>query len=276
MELLKKINNSEFKDIPDFQGWIGDAKFGLHQLTQYFNKNNKYDVLEIGCGIGLLLASLKEKFPNIITQGIEPYKAGFERLKATKNLLPKSISINYLKFEDFNPNKKYDIIYSVNVFEHLLNWKLYLDKTKEWLKPNGVNVILCPNYSFPYESHFKIPILFNKKITYVFFKNKIDRFEEEKKSLGLWNSLNFIKMRNIKSYCLNNEMKFKYCNNIFNDIINRLDEDKEFQNRQNFVGFIAKNLKKLGVLKFLNKNTFHSFHPYMKIEITKKSSNEKN
>ena len=79
----------------------------------------------------------------------------------------------------------------------------------------------------------------------MFFKNKkIDRFEKEKNLLGLWNSLNFIKMRNIKNYCLNNEMKFKYCNNIFNDI-NRLDEDKEFQNRQNFVGFIAKNLKSL-------------------------------
>ena len=71
-------------------------------------------------------------------------------------------------------------------------------------------------------------------------------------------------------------MKFKYCNNIFNDIINRLDEDKEFQNRQNFVGFIAKNLKKFGVLNFLNIKIFHSFHPYMKIEITKKSSNDKN
>ena len=270
MELLKKNNNLEFLDVPDFQGWIGDAKFGLHQLSNYFNKKKKYEVLEIGCGIGLLLASLKAKYPNIITQGIEPYKGGFDRLKATKNLLPKSINIQYLKFEDFKPKKKYDIIYSVNVFEHLLNWKLYLDKTKEWLKPNGINIILCPNYSFPYESHFKIPIIFNKKITQILFKNKINKFEKEKKSLGLWNSLNFIKMRNIKSYCLKNDMKFKYCNNILHDIVNRLEEDKEFQKRQNFVGFFAKYLKKFGFLKFLNSNAFHFFHPYMKIEVTKK------
>ena len=86
----------------------------------------------------------------------------------TKNLIPKSIGIRNLRFEDFKPRKKYDIIYSVNVFEHLLDWKLYIDKTKEWLKPQGVNIILCPNYSFPYESHFKIPILLNKEITYFF------------------------------------------------------------------------------------------------------------
>ena len=41
MELLKKNNNLEFSDVPDFQGWIGDARFGLHQLSNYFNKKKK-------------------------------------------------------------------------------------------------------------------------------------------------------------------------------------------------------------------------------------------
>tara|TARA_B100000035_G_C20939802_1_gene526961 strand:+ start:24 stop:845 length:822 start_codon:yes stop_codon:yes gene_type:complete len=272
VELFTKIRNLKFQDIPDLQGWIGDAKFGLQQLSNYLDKNEKYDILEIGCGIGILLACLQEQYPKIITEGIEPYKGGFDRLKATKNLIPKSIGIRNLKFEDFKPRKKYDIIYSVNVFEHLLDWKLYIDKTKEWLKPQGVNIILCPNYSFPYESHFKIPILLNKKLTYLFFKNKINKFEKENKSLGLWHSLNFIKMRDIKNYCIKNNLKFKYHNQIFNDIINRLDDDKEFKKRQSFVGFFAKNLQKFGVLNLLNNNIFHSFHPYMKIEITKSGS----
>ena len=71
-------------------------------------------------------------------------------------------------------------------------------------------------------------------------------------------------------------MQFRYCNNVFTDIVNRLDEDKEFKKRQNFVGFFAKKLKKFGLLGLLNHNTFHSFHPYMKIEITRKRANEKN
>ena len=275
MKLLKKIYDLEFSDIPDFQGWIGDAKFGLHQLSNYFYKKKKLEVLEIGCGIGLLLAFLKEKYPNITTHGVEPYKAGFDRLKATKKILPKNINITYKNFEDFKPKKKYDIIYSVNVFEHLLNWKLYLDKTKEWLKPNGVSIILCPNYSFPYESHFKIPILFNKKITYALFKNKINHFEKENKSHGLWNSLNFIRMRDIQNYCLKNDLKFKYCNKIFHDIINRLDNDRDFRNRQKLVGLFAKNLKKYGFLYLLDNNFFHFLHPYMKIEITIKNASKK-
>ena len=270
MQLFKKIKNLEYSDIPDIEGWIGDAKFGLSQLVSYFEKKKKYQVLEIGCGIGILLAALKEVYPNITAEGIEPYKAGFDRLKVAKKSISKNINIKYLKFEDFNPKKKYDVIYSINVFEHLLDWKLYLSKTKKWLKPNGINIILCPNYSFPYESHFKLPILVNKKVTYFFFKNKINNFEKKTKSQGLWDSLNFIKMRNIKSYCLMSDLEFKYCNQVFKDIINRLDEDKEFKKRQWVVGFIAKQLKKFGIIYLLNRSIFHNFHPYMKIIIKKK------
>ena len=276
MEILSKIKDLKIHDIPDLEGWIGDAKFGINQLSQYFSNKNKFEVLEIGCGIGILLAFLKEKFPNLSVEGIEPYLGGFGRLEIAKNIIPKNININYLKFENFQPKKKYDVIYSVNVFEHLLNWELYLKKTEEWLKPEGINIILCPNYSFPYESHFRIPIILNKKITYVFFKNKIDKFERDKKALGLWESLNFIKMRDIKNYCFNNELRFKYCEQVFNDIVNRLDVDEEFKKRQSFVGLCAKSLQRLGFIKLFNNNIFHTFHPYMKIEIVKKRSNENN
>ncbi|MBF97235.1 MAG: hypothetical protein CMJ13_08440 [Pelagibacterales bacterium] len=276
MEVLNNIKSLKIKNIPDLEGWIGDAKFGINQLSQYFHKKNKFEILEIGCGIGLLLASLKEKFPSLSVEGIEPYKGGFGRLKIAKKIIPKNININYLNFENFNPKKKYDIIYSVNVFEHLLDWKLYLKKTEEWLKPGGINIILCPNYSFPYESHFNIPVILNKRITYFFFKNKINKFERKNKALGLWKSLNFIKMRNVRKYCENNDLNFKYCNQIFTDMVRRLDEDLEFKKRQNFIGACAKKLKSIGFINLLNNNIFYSLHPYMKIEITKKKTNEKN
>ena len=58
-----------------------DANFGLQQLSGYFNNNKKYEVLEIGCGIGILLSVIKEKYPHIRVEGIEPYKGGFDRLR---------------------------------------------------------------------------------------------------------------------------------------------------------------------------------------------------
>ena len=59
--------------------------------------------------------------------------------------------------------------------------------------------------------------------------------------------MGFIKLyknEKIKKYCIKRNLNFKYCNQIFKDIVNRLDEDKEFQNRQSIVGFFAKILKK--------------------------------
>ena len=105
MKLFKEIKKLQFEDVPDLKGWIGDAHFGLQQLSEYFSNNQKYEVLEIGCGIGILLAAIKEKYPNISLEGIEPYKGGFDRLKATKSLIPNNIGIKYLKFEDFEPKK---------------------------------------------------------------------------------------------------------------------------------------------------------------------------
>ncbi len=270
MKILEDLRKLKIADI---DGWIGDANFGFEQLSNYFNHNKKLDILEIGCGIGILMAIFQKNFDNLSLEGIEPYKGGFERLKSSRKILPKKINIIHSKFEDFKPKKKYDIIYSVNVFEHLRNWRQYLQKTESWLKPNGKNIILCPNYSFPYESHFKIPIIVNKHITHRVFKKRIESFERENNSLGLWKSLNFIKMREIEKYCIEENLNFNYCDEVFTDIINRLDQDSEFKKRQNFVGQTAKIFHYLGFLKLLRKKYFHKYHPYMKIEITNSQSN---
>ena len=91
MEIIKKIKKLKIDVIPDLNGWIGDAEFGMRQLAKYFNNEKKINVLEIGCGLGILLSCIKEKYPNLNVEGIEPYKGGFGRLKIQK----KNITINY-------------------------------------------------------------------------------------------------------------------------------------------------------------------------------------
>ena len=132
---------------------------------------------------------------------------------------------------------------------------MYLKKTNEWLNPEGLNIILCPNYSFPYESHFKIPIIINKKLTYSIFKKKIKKYEKENKSLGLWDSLNFIKMRKIKSYCLNNKLKFTYCNTILDDV-NRIEQDQDFKKDKNLLEHVQ-IFKKIGIV--IKQENFYFF-----------------
>ena len=36
LKILRKVKELKFQDIPDLEGWIGDAEFGVNQLSQYF------------------------------------------------------------------------------------------------------------------------------------------------------------------------------------------------------------------------------------------------
>ena len=51
MEDFDKFYDLKKQDIPDLEGWIGDAKFGFDQIYKYFDNSKRQDVLEIGCGI---------------------------------------------------------------------------------------------------------------------------------------------------------------------------------------------------------------------------------
>ena len=64
--------------------------------------------------------------------------------------------------------------------------KTSLKQTNNLLKDEGLNIIFAPNYDFPYEPHFVLPIIINKKITEFFFKKKIKKSEIKTNEVGLW------------------------------------------------------------------------------------------
>ena len=88
--------------------------------------------------------------------------------------------------------------------------------------------------------------------------------------------MNFVKLRTVKNYCVNNQLKLKYCNQVLYDIVNRIEDDKAFKKRQSFLSLCARLLSRIGLISLLNNKIFHYMHPYMKLEITKKKLHEKN
>ena len=46
-----------------------------------------------------------------------------------------------------------------------MDWRDFLSFANNSLAENGRLIILCPNYGFPYESHFHLPIIVNKSLT---------------------------------------------------------------------------------------------------------------
>jgi len=267
-EILDKI-----KSLDGSETWIDEALFGLKQVAPYLKRlPSGSRVLEIGSGGTLLLNQVNLSYTQLSIQGVEPHGPGHTSLsKYQESLKPLGANLFYGGYEEFKSDKKFDLIFLINVFEHLPNWEHFLNFVKSNLNDEGLCIILCPNYGFPYEPHFKIPIIINKTITHFIFQRYIKKFELEEDSDGLWSSLNFVKWRQVKKTCNKLNIECRFGKEIVEDLLRRVENDKTFIKRQPFLSFTVSLLKKTGLLKLLNLPFLYNSHPFMKIEIKSSS-----
>ena len=269
-EILRVLNEEKFENLAL---WIEEAEFGFSHLRKPISSlDSNANVLEVGCGSGILLSMFAEEFSEHNFSGIEPFGDGFSGLKELNSAVRQmGVKLNIEGYEQYQAQSKYDFIYCVNVFEHVDDWRHFLSWAVNNLKEGGEFFVLCPNYGFPYEPHFKIPKIFSKKLTYKVFKNYIKNFEQENQCLGLWNSLNLVKKSEITAYCKEKSSELNVVMrddiSIVNDMIERLSKDAEFRRRQNVIGKVARILNAIGVLNLIKK--FPYFLPYMKLSFKK-------
>ena len=178
-EYLNKIKTEYIKQGGDsnfITAYIEECVFGFNEINTIISKDQ--NILEIGSGPGLLATYLSSLGYRIT--GLEPFDKAFNKLELILDTV-KIENKEYLKIiktniEAYETPNKYDIIFSINVFEHVEDINYCINKAIKLLAKNGKLIILCNNYSFPYEPHFNIPIIVNKKITYYFFSSYINNF----------------------------------------------------------------------------------------------------
>jgi len=272
LEYLKKKYLKNFHNDEKFCNFVlTDAMFGFLEISEILKKNNNINsVLEIGSGAGILLNELKTFFPHINFKGVDPNESGYYRYKEVYESLEKrEFDIENIQIEKFSTKKNFDLIFSINVFEHVRDWKKYIYQTNSLLKHNGLNIIFAPNYDFPYEPHFVLPIIINKTVTEFFFKNRIKKNEIETNEIGLWEGLYFIGKREVEKFLMKNNYSYFFDFSIKNRMLDRIMNDKELKRRQGMGGRIAIFAKSL----YIDKLIFDFFKipfPYMKLIINKK------
>lgn len=113
----------------------------VDKITQFIKKQvidtPGFSILEIGCGNGVILKSLK-KFTNASITGLEPGK--HEKIRGLDNIQV---------IQDFFPSKqltkKFDLIFSLLVLEHIEDPVEFLKIQAEYLNENGKIIFAVPN-----------------------------------------------------------------------------------------------------------------------------------
>ncbi len=252
---------------------LEEAHFAHSQLqTNMASLGGQANILEVGCGYGVLLSMLAEEFPHHRFSGIEPFFDGFAQLETFTGVVSQmNVNMKTEAYGDHHPEEKYDAIYCVNVFEHVNDWRHFLDWATDHLQVGGKLLVMCPNYGFPYESHFRIPVIVNKYVTHTLFQRYIYRFEKNNDCVGLWDSLNFVKKADVRQFLGQSEYSLRLVmsdeTEIIDELVLRFAQDTEFRKRHRFIGGVAELMKKLGILKFIHY--FPNYNPYMKLTFTR-------
>jgi len=159
----------------------------LLELIKNVGTTKNLKILDIGCGWGRDVEILSTKNNEIYAVDISE---GMLRIAKSKKYdgkvhFFKSSAID-LPFE----NKKFDLIYSSEVIEHIPNWKFLVKESKRCLKEGGVLILTTPNFNSPAGVLKKI-INFSEKITPL-LKNKL--FYNIEKPYDEWKTKKELKM----------------------------------------------------------------------------------
>ena len=95
-------------------------------------------ILELGCGWGSLTLFMAEMFPSSRITAVSnsaPQRHHIESEVQRRGL--GNVHVITADMNEFDTDKTFDRIVSVEMFEHMSNWRLLLERTNRWLKPDG-------------------------------------------------------------------------------------------------------------------------------------------
>lgn len=158
---LRKVLQTVSKDYYDCSETISDTfkpHLGFQKLQQYAAEAQ--EILECGCGIGSSLKLIWRKKAYFYGIDITSYA-----VKRARKLWQKRPNVTFrvglcekLSFV----NQRFDLVYSSYTLEHVLDPDKAVSEMIRVVKPNGLIVIICPNYGSPLEYSAGFPKAWNK------------------------------------------------------------------------------------------------------------------
>lgn len=116
---------------------------------------NGQNVLELGCGWGSLSLYMAAKFPEskfTVVSNSATQKIFIDETAVKRNI--RNLTVLTADMNTFTINESFDRVVSVEMFEHMRNYKLLLAKVSSFLKPDGklfVHIFTHKTLAYKYE-----------------------------------------------------------------------------------------------------------------------------
>lgn len=225
--------------------YAAECRYAAHLIAKQLPAAGR--ILEVGAGLGMLSSYLRILGHDITA--LEPFTSGFDFFAEIQAVVLEEtgtdLPILHIPAEELNPTNHgvFQFILSVNVLEHIPNATGAMRGMASVLVPGGRMWHTCPNYAFPYEPHFGLPLIpLFPRATSLLLPRRIAGDE-------LWRSLNFITYFGLKRLARANGLTATFRSGTMADALNRLALDHEFAARQSGIASqIYRILKAIGGL----------------------------
>ena len=110
----------------------------LAETMRHADLADGQSILEMGCGWGSLSLFMAEALPNAQITSVSnshSQRKYIERLAASRSLT--NLKVITCDMNEFETSEHFDRIVSVEMFEHMSNWRKLLTKARHWLHQDG-------------------------------------------------------------------------------------------------------------------------------------------
>ncbi|MCC7526890.1 MAG: class I SAM-dependent methyltransferase [Candidatus Melainabacteria bacterium] len=134
------------------------AEAELNMLETYCRRADLKDgqtIMDLGCGWGSLSLFLAEKYKSssiVAVSNSSTQKEFIDKQLKLRGL--NNVTVMTANIADFNTEMEFDRILSIEMFEHLKNYRAVLAKVSRWLRPDGklfIHIFTHRQFAYHYE-----------------------------------------------------------------------------------------------------------------------------